>query len=202
MVLLTVRPSRGPITQRFGENSTLDPAFQASDAFRIYGNYQPAGHLALDFGGPHGEPILAAHSGVLRFSGDATTMPDTVADLFMHARGAAGWPSGNCAMLDAGDGTGTTYSHLLGVAPIWDGSFVNAGQVLGWLGSTGRSTGDHLHFEYLRLPAPNDGWLYGREDPLLHFPAGGLFPTAPGSTGAPAQPAEALLIADIRDLRK
>lgn len=193
MVLLTVIPTFGGISQRFGENSTLDPEYQKSEAFKLYGAYQDAGHNALDFGGALGDPIFAAHDGILDFSGDATTMPDRIADKWMHARGAAGAPSGNNALLDGG-GSGTTYSHMSRVAPILDGSFVAAGTIIGYKGSTGRSTGVHLHFEYVgQLPAPYDEWLYGREDPLLHFPAGLLLPLGVGGIGAPSVTDEELV---------
>lgn len=186
MVVCTVLPTFAEITQRFGENSTLDPDFQRSEAFRLYGNYQPAGHNALDFGCNLGDPIYAAHDGTLDFSGDARLCPDWIADKWMIARGDAAWPSGNNALLDAGDGSGTTYNHMVGVAQdVLDGSFVRAGTILGWAGKTGRSTAVHLHFEYVaQLPAPNDGWLYGRDDPLMHFPAGLLIPTGTGGQGS------------------
>lgn len=187
MVQLTVWPAAGTISQLFGKNSTLDPAYQRSEAYRIYGNYQPAGHLAFDIACKHRTPVYAAHDGRMRFSGAAVDMPRDVANQFMHAFGPAAWPSGNCAMLDAGDGSGTTYSHLDEVnAAIYDNTDIAAGTLLGWAGTTGRSTGTHLHFEYVILPAPNDGWQYGRKDPLLYFPAGWSIPTAPGGTGAPA----------------
>jgi murein DD-endopeptidase MepM/ murein hydrolase activator NlpD len=198
MVLLTVMPVRGFISQRFGVNSTRDPAYRNSVAFFEYGDYQPAGHNGLDFEADLGEEIYAAHDGWLDHSGDARLMPDHIADRWMHARGAAGWPSGWNALLASPDRrSGTTYSHMVREAPIPDGSFVKAGTVLGWAGSTGRSTGVHCHFEFVaQLPAPHDGWLYGREDPLLHFPAGLLIPLGVGGQGATAT-TEQLLIEGI-----
>lgn len=199
MVLLTYYPTDKGISQLFGVNSTLDPAYMASDAYRIYGNYQPAGHGGTDFRANLNDPVYATHDGRLDFSGDARDLPDVIADKWMQAHGAANWPSGNAAFLDAGDGTGTSYAHMNSVAPILDGSWVKAGTVIGYAGTTGRSTGVHVHFEYTVLPSPNDGWLYGRSDPLQHYLAGQIVPIAPGGQGGTV-PKEELLIPGVEDL--
>jgi murein DD-endopeptidase MepM/ murein hydrolase activator NlpD len=87
-------------------------------------------HRGLDIGAVHGSPIVA-------------TMDGTVA--------RAGWAGGygNQVRLDHAGGIGTSYSHMsrIAVAP---GTRVRQGQVIGYVGSTGLSTGPHLHYEMYR----------------------------------------------------
>lgn len=87
-------------------------------------------HNGLDIAGGsiYGKPIVAARAG-------------TVID--------AGWNSGgygNYVMINHGDGFITIYGHMSSVAAS-NGQSVSAGQVIGYVGNTGRSTGPHLHFE-------------------------------------------------------
>lgn len=84
-------------------------------------------HAGLDFRGPVGTPILAAARGQVSFAGQR-----------------AGY--GNCIEIDHGDGFVTRYAHM-SVFRVWPGERVTAGQQIGAIGSTGRSTGPHLHFE-------------------------------------------------------
>lgn len=84
-------------------------------------------HAGLDFGGRHGEPILAAAAGTVSFVG---------------TKGGYG----NVVEITHGNGMMTRYAHLSRfTARI--GRKVAAGDPIGALGSTGRSTGPHLHFE-------------------------------------------------------
>jgi murein DD-endopeptidase MepM/ murein hydrolase activator NlpD len=55
------------------------------------------------------------------------------------------WPGGNCVLLRAG-GFRTTYCHLNSVS-VADGAVVQRGQVIGAVGSSGNSSGPHLHYE-------------------------------------------------------
>lgn len=65
----------------------------------------------------------------------------------------AGWPDargyGNRVLVDHGNGFRTLYAHLSGVFVV-PGQTVNRGDAVGRMGSTGRSTGVHLHFEVIR----------------------------------------------------
>ncbi|MEQ8743932.1 M23 family metallopeptidase [Parasphingorhabdus sp.] len=84
-------------------------------------------HSGMDFKGPLGQPILAAAGGRVTH---------------------AGWKSGygKCVEITHGNGLMTRYAHLskIGVAT---GQKIEQGVQLGAMGSTGRSTGTHLHFE-------------------------------------------------------
>ena len=86
-----------------------------------------AGHRGTDIPAPEGTPILAAHSGTVLVSG---------------------WNDsyGNQVLLDNGAGLSTRYAHMTATA-VTAGETVTAGQVIGYVGSTGDSTGNHLHFE-------------------------------------------------------
>ena len=86
-----------------------------------------AGHRGTDIPAPEGTPILAAHSGTVLISG---------------------WNDsyGNQVLLDNGAGLSTRYAHMTATA-VTAGETVTAGQVIGYVGSTGDSTGNHLHFE-------------------------------------------------------
>ena len=85
-------------------------------------------HAGEDIGAPSGTPILAADSGV------ATVIPDN------------GNGYGNYIMINHGGGRVTLYAHMSSFA-ISGGASVSQGQVIGYVGSTGNSTGPHLHFE-------------------------------------------------------
>jgi len=84
-------------------------------------------HAGLDFRGPIGAPIYAAAAGTVSFTGVKQGY-------------------GNCVEIDHGNGLMTRYAHMSRIAAS-PGQKVPAGAVLGAIGSTGRSTGPHLHFE-------------------------------------------------------
>lgn len=87
----------------------------------------PALHAGLDFRGPIGAPIYSAAKGTVRFVG---VRPGY----------------GKSVEVDHGNGLMTRYAHMSGFrARI--GQPVQAGEVIGLIGNTGRSTGPHLHFE-------------------------------------------------------
>jgi murein DD-endopeptidase MepM/ murein hydrolase activator NlpD len=85
-------------------------------------------HSGLDIGGAQGQPIWAANEGIVIM---------------------AGWNGGygNTVVIQHGDSSVTTlYAHMSGFATSV-GDYVTSGQVIGYVGSTGLSTGPHLHFE-------------------------------------------------------
>jgi murein DD-endopeptidase MepM/ murein hydrolase activator NlpD len=84
-------------------------------------------HAGLDFKGPYGAPIYAAAKGKVSFVGQRQGY-------------------GNCIEIDHGNGLVTRYAHMSAFhAQV--GELVRAGDQIGAIGSTGRSTGPHLHFE-------------------------------------------------------
>ncbi len=89
-----------------------------------------AGHRSTDIPAPEGTPILAAHSGAVLVSG---------------------WNDsyGNQVLLDNSAALSTRYAHMTQTA-VTAGEAVTAGQVIGYVGSTGDSTGNHLHFEVIQ----------------------------------------------------
>jgi murein DD-endopeptidase MepM/ murein hydrolase activator NlpD len=84
-------------------------------------------HGGLDIGGRMGQPIWAAKEGVV-----------------IMARVNGGY--GNAIVIDHGNGFATLYGHQLSFE-VKEGDFVETGQHIGNVGSTGLSTGPHLHFE-------------------------------------------------------
>ncbi|WP_299195713.1 peptidoglycan DD-metalloendopeptidase family protein [uncultured Erythrobacter sp.] len=84
-------------------------------------------HSGIDFKGAYGSPIMAAATGEVTF---------------------AGWKSGYGKVVEISHGNGimTRYAHMSRI-DVAVGQSVDAGQTVGGLGSTGRSTGPHLHFE-------------------------------------------------------
>lgn len=90
-------------------------------------NGHRAMHTGLDFRGPHGTPIRAAAPGRVTFVGVRQGY-------------------GNTIEVDHGHGIMTLYAHLAGFTAR-EGQAVQAGEKIGRMGSTGRSTGTHLHFE-------------------------------------------------------
>lgn len=85
-------------------------------------------HLGLDIAMPGGTPINACNAGTI------VTGSDT-----------SGW--GNYIKVVAADGSYTLYGHMSDFA-VANGQMVNPGDVIGYVGTTGASTGNHLHLEY------------------------------------------------------
>ncbi len=99
-------------------------------------------HNGVDFAAPTGTPIYA--------SGEATV-------LFRARAGGAG----NLIKLDHGEGMQTWYMHLNRFADdLVQGEPVRQGQIIGYVGSTGASTGPHLHYEIRLNGVPTDPLTY------------------------------------------
>ena len=98
-------------------------------------------HKGVDIGTPMGTPVLAAKSGTVTW---------------------ASWNGGygNCIIISHGNGNSTLYGHLSGYNVSTDQQ-VTQGQVIGYSGNTGNSTGPHLHFGIIE----NNSWI----DPLNYL---------------------------------
>lgn len=105
-------------------------------------DWNPPVHNGLDFQGVSGSPIYAADTGVVVYSG-------------WSDRGY-----GNLLVIDHDGGWQTMYAHLLDYSFVPCGSNVSKGQVIASMGSTGRSTGPHLHFELRINGAAVNPWNY------------------------------------------
>ena len=88
------------------------------------------GYNAVDLAAPYGTPILAAAAG----------------EVIVAKTGGWNGGYGNYLVIRHPNGTQTLYSHNSSNA-VGVGAYVSAGQVIGYIGNTGRSTGPHLHFE-------------------------------------------------------
>jgi murein DD-endopeptidase MepM/ murein hydrolase activator NlpD len=132
--------THGRLTQAFGPTANaLEPPFAG------YAHYHPG----IDLAAAPGAPVLASADGEV-----------TVA----VARASEGGGYGEYVVLSHSGDRQTVYAHLEAVL-VTPWKEVKAGQILGLLGSTGNSTGPHLHFEY---------WLNGQPvDPLVYLPSSG-----------------------------
>lgn len=128
-------PTQGTITQKFGPTSFgLEPAYMGYAHF----------HQGLDIANKMYTPIKAADAGTVIF---------------------AGWSNsgyGFCVQIDHGNGLVTLYGHMAQQPSVSVGQQVAAGQQIGKMGSTGASTGSHLHFAVKK----NGTWV----NPLNYLP--------------------------------
>ena len=111
-------------------------------------------HWGVDWAAPRGTPILASGSGVVE---------------------RAGWSTGNGqqTVIKHANGYETSYSHQSQIAKgVTAGAKVRQGQIIGYVGSTGLSTGNHLHYEVsvngtrvdpMRIRLPNGRQLSGAQ---------------------------------------
>ena len=117
---------------------------------------KPSNHAGIDIPAPSGTNIYAAKSGVV-----------------IHAAKGTGssWSYGNYVIVSHSDGTSTLYAHMSRIG-CKQGQTVKQGDVIGYVGTTGRSTGNHLHFE-VRVGST-------RKDPVNYFKDKTLYVTSKG----------------------
>jgi murein DD-endopeptidase MepM/ murein hydrolase activator NlpD len=119
-------PVSGTVTQEYGcTGFSWEPP---------YGNC-PHFHRGIDIANASGTLVRAPAAGVVAYSGWMSDGAYVV--VLGHAGGLESW-----------------YVHLLGRRAVRPGQHVNRGQVIGYMGNTGMSTGTHLHWEVLRHGAP------------------------------------------------
>jgi murein DD-endopeptidase MepM/ murein hydrolase activator NlpD len=116
-------------------------------------NGEGAFHAGVDISCSYGQPILAPSDGVVTFAS------------FYNGYG-------RLIEIDHGNGISTRYGHLSGFA-VTDGESVRKGQVIGYVGMSGRSTGAHLHYEVRIHDTPVNPHKYLRTAASAAFGAGG-----------------------------
>jgi murein DD-endopeptidase MepM/ murein hydrolase activator NlpD len=93
----------------------------------VLGNGEGEFHTGIDIGAPNGVPVRATGDGVV-------------------VKASMGSGYGREVIIDHGHGVETLYGHMSGFACI-EGQTVVRGQVIGYVGHSGRTTGPHLHYE-------------------------------------------------------
>lgn len=99
-------------------------------------NGLPAMHKGLDFAGKEGDKVISTGAGIVIWAGER-------------------YGYGNLVEIDHGDGLTTRYGHNKSLT-VKIGDVVTKGQTVGLMGSTGRSTGAHVHYEVLRNGVQQD----------------------------------------------
>jgi murein DD-endopeptidase MepM/ murein hydrolase activator NlpD len=135
--LLSHTPAIQPVSNKdlnriaSGFGRRIDPVYKT-----------PKFHAGLDFSAPQGTPIYATADGVVSIGGNT------------------GNGYGNHVVINHGYGYETLYGHMVRVKAR-SGQAVKRGEVIGWVGSTGKSTGPHCHYEVHK---------YGNKiDPIYFF---------------------------------
>ncbi len=114
-----LQPNRGPITTGYGVRRYYNGKF-AEDYY----------HRGVDYAGSHGSPVIAPAAGRVALVGFESK------GFQIH---------GNTIGVDHGQGVASIFIHLSRIN-VKEGDFVKAGQVIGAVGSSGASTGPHLHW--------------------------------------------------------
>jgi len=128
----------------------------------FYGNRKdpftgkPDNHTGIDVPAASGTPIYAAKSGVVVTS--------------IKGSGSY-WSYGNYVLVSHSDGTSTLYAHM-SRRNVSKGQVVKQGDVVGYVGTTGNSTGNHLHFE-VRVNGSRTDPLNYFKDKALYYRSGG-----------------------------
>lgn len=139
-------PVEGPVSQQFGTNPN---------------SIQPNGHTGIDFAIPVGTELYADDDGIIEFEGWASTLsasnPWWIAPAY----------AGIIVLIKHSNGFISLYGHLSSTV-VNGGQFVKKGQLIGHSGSTGLSTGPHLHYEILGFPFNPYNGYYGRINPNHH----------------------------------
>ena len=138
IVTIGTRTSYGGVY--IGEASDSGFLWPAPSCHRVsspYGWRSSGWHNGIDLvkagGGASGTPVIASKSGRVE----------------VVQRSSSGY--GNMVLINHGDGYKTRYAHMIkGSITVSVGDYVDAGQTIGKVGSTGNSTGPHLHFEVIR----------------------------------------------------
>lgn len=134
-----------PVTQVVERGSGRRFSWPVANGGRITQFFRGSAHMGVDIAAPLGTPILAADSGVV-------------------VRSENVWPMGNYIILYHGSYWTVYLHHSRNLVSA--GQSVSRGQKIAYLGSTGRSTGPHLHFE-VRLSNGSSTWGSWRAHPAV-----------------------------------
>ena len=142
-VAVTTAPTLWPVM------GPITGAFgERSDPF----NGEGAFHAGVDISCHYGQPIMAPADGVVTYAGFYSGY-------------------GRMIVVDHGNGISTRYGHLSGFA-VTDGQTLRKGQVIGYVGMSGRSTGAHLHYEVRIHDTPVNPHKYLRTEVGTAFGGG------------------------------
>jgi murein DD-endopeptidase MepM/ murein hydrolase activator NlpD len=136
-----IPPMEGVISQPFGPS---DLAFEPSRS--VAGVWYPHYHTGVDVTAPLGTPVRAAAGGLVIVAGSSTNGSGQLVGY------------GHYVVIEH-EGCRTLYGHLLDLT-VQSGQRVMQGEIIAHEGSTGNSTGPHLHFEVLVDGRPVDPMLY------------------------------------------
>ena len=120
-------------------------------------SHQPGNHTGIDIPAPRNTPIYAAKSGVVTTS---------------VLGSGVNWSYGNFVVVSHSDGTSTPYAHM-NSRNVAKGQTVRQGDVVGYVGTTGRSSGNHLHFE-IRVNGERKDPMDFYRDKALYFQDSGV----------------------------
>lgn len=146
-----MHPTKGKITQHF---NTFP---QASG--------EPWGHTGVDYAGNIGDEIVTIADGVVLFADWGQNMPVDMANRFAFVPGSDA--SGILTLIEHPGPWWEGFAHK-DTAVLNVGQKVVRGQKVGTIGTTGRSTGAHLHYETIDTEYSYNP-LFGRYDPLLQI---------------------------------
>lgn len=166
-------PAGFPVGQRFGSNPTKNLP-DTHWLIQRFGRYQQEGHTGDDYPAPQGTPVYATEDGVVMWAADGNDLPgDNSHD---------GWVSrwyldkahvGNLVAIEhTARGGYTTLSYHLHSITVKPFQKVKKGQQIGTVGTTGRSTGNHVHLDVIPHTYPWSNGLYGRVDPSTYTSEG------------------------------
>lgn len=159
MKLELFRPvSPWSINQKFGENANS-----------FYATLGLKGHNGLDLFAYHGQPVRAAHNGIVTFAGEDGSAGYGVV---IRTEDKREYNGGEAHIK-------SIYWHLIPNIPVRAGQRVNVGDIIGYADNTGMSTGDHLHFGCKPVMQGEQDWqwnniekgngYFGAIDPLPYM---------------------------------
>ncbi len=111
-----------------GQFSHPCPGYSSISSTFGYRTFDNSFHKGMDFAAPAGTPIYAADAGTVVIAGYSSS-------------------AGNWVVISHGDGLTTKYMHMVSTPYVSAGDYVSRGQNIGAVGTTGNSSGNHLHFQ-------------------------------------------------------